>query len=93
MLSCYFLYYRYFFICKVQNNKEFTKHFIAGAALGAVLHIQGHQRGVFCSWKRFFSSMHSVELTLIEGIHFRSNLKIAQNNGSVKWTMTRVTCF
>lgn len=34
-------YTRYFFICKVQNNKEFTKHFIcgAGAALGAVLHI------------------------------------------------------
>lgn len=26
--------------------------------------------------------MHSVELTLIEGIHFRSNLKIAQNNGT-----------
>lgn len=29
-----------------------------------------------------FSSVHSVELTLIEGIHFRSNLKIAQNNGT-----------
>lgn len=47
----------------------------------------------FSAVGNLFSSMHSVELTLIEGIHFRSNLKIAQNNGSVKWTMIRVTCF